>query len=112
MESIKNELRGRLRKKRNINLHSEIHALADELSSFFGERKKFAMYLGVVKRIGAAQARRIFSEVRDSDAREPGKLFFWKSRQIKTTPGASPAKGRKKAAPTRRQTSLFDKIGR
>ena len=112
MESIKNELRGRIQKKRNLNIHSEIHALADEISSYFGERKKFGMYLGVIKRIGAGRARAIFSEVKDGAARDPHKLFIWKCRQVKTAPAAA-GSTRQRAKPSRRrQISLFDKIGK
>jgi len=122
MESIKSNLQGRVQKKRNLNLHSEIHALADEISSYFGERKKFGMYLGVIKRIGVTRARAIFSEVRDGNARDPHKLFIWQSQQIKTKPAAAAEKGPARRSdagekrprskpPRRRQISLFDKIG-
>jgi len=81
MEGIKNLLHSQLEKKPNKRMHSEIHALADEISSYFGERQRFAMYLGVIKRVGVSRARAIFSEVKDSDARDPHKLFFWKCRK-------------------------------
>jgi hypothetical protein len=81
MEGIKKLLHEQLHKKPNKRLHSEIHALADEISSYFGERQRFAMYLGTIKRVGVSRARIIFSEVRDSDARDPRKLFFWKCRK-------------------------------
>lgn len=64
------------------NLHSKIHLLADELSKYFHEPKKFGMYLGVAKRIGFAKALQIFAEVKDSKAREPKKLFMWKVSQL------------------------------
>jgi hypothetical protein len=64
------------------NLHSKIHLLADELSKYFHEPKKFGMYLGVAKRIGFAKAQQIFAEVKDSKAREPKKLFMWKVKQL------------------------------
>ncbi|MFA6603522.1 MAG: hypothetical protein WCT10_01615 [Patescibacteria group bacterium] len=88
MEGIKQTLEARLKQKANTNIHSDIHALTDEVSSYFGERKKFGMYLGVIKRVGAARARVIFSEVRDSNAKDPAKLFFWKCR--KTSLAAPP----------------------
>lgn len=65
--------------KSNKNIHSEAHYWADTISSAFGERKKFAMYLGIIKRIGVAEAKRIFSEINDSQARNPAKLFLWKT---------------------------------
>jgi len=66
---------------KNKNLHSKIHLLADEISLFFGERKKFGMYLGVIKRIGFDQTCRIFGEIKESKAKDPKKLFMWLSRK-------------------------------
>lgn len=71
-------------RKQNKNIHSEVHYWTDIISTAFGERKKFAMYLGVIKRIGAKEAQRIFAEIKDSKASTPGKLFIWKSKQIKS----------------------------
>jgi len=68
--------------KPNKNIHSDIHALADEISTFFGERKLFGRYLGTIKRIGVARARSIFADVKEGKADNPGKLFFWKCRKI------------------------------
>ncbi len=70
--------------KPNKNIHSEVHYWTDVISTAFGERKRFAMYLGVIKRIGVAEAQKIFLEIKDSKVSSPGKLFFWKSKQIKT----------------------------
>ncbi len=64
-------------------LHSKDHLLADELSKYFHEPKKFAMYLGVIKRIGFATALRIFGEIKESKAQTPQKLFMWKVAQLK-----------------------------
>lgn len=79
MDSISNIVK--TNKSRNKNIHSEIHYWADVISSAFAERKKFAMYLGVIKRIGVKEAQRIFAEIKDSDAKNPGKLFVWKARR-------------------------------
>lgn len=75
-------------KKENKNIHSEIHYWADVISAAFGERKKFAMYLGVIKRIGPSEARRIFLEIQGANAENPGKLFIWRSKQA--PPAAAP----------------------
>lgn len=91
MERIKQLLASSLRHAPNKRLHSEIHALADEVSAFFGERKLFARYLGAIKRVGAAKARAIFSDVRQSDAREPRKLFFWKCGKANQTSTVKPS---------------------
>ncbi|MBI5254685.1 hypothetical protein HY932_02810 [Candidatus Falkowbacteria bacterium] len=69
------------KKTKNPNIHSEAHYWADVISTAFGERKKFAMYLGVIKRIGVPRARQIFGEIQESNAKQPGKLFVWKSKK-------------------------------
>ena len=78
MEGLKNILKKRTGAK-NKNIHSEAHYWADVISSAFGERKRFAMYLGVIKRIGIKEAQKIFAEVKQSNANNPGKLFVWKA---------------------------------
>jgi hypothetical protein len=67
----------------NKNIHSEIHYWADIISAAFGERKKFGMYLGVIKKIGVGEASRIFAEIQQSPCSNPGKLFLWKAKQKK-----------------------------
>lgn len=62
----------------NKNIHSEVHYWADVISSYFGERKKFGMYLGLIKRAGVERARQVFAEIKQSSAENPAKLFFWK----------------------------------
>jgi hypothetical protein len=62
-------------------MHSQIHALAKDISEEFGEPKKFAMYLGIIKNIGVNKASVIFSEIKQSSNIEtPGKLFVYKSK--------------------------------
>jgi len=109
MEGLKNLLRTKSPRRPNKNLHSDVHALADEISAFFGERNRFGMYLGAVKRLGIARARSIFSEVRQSNARDPLKLFFWKTREATKAAGPAPKKPRKKPKPRKAvQLSLID----
>ena len=78
---------GVIRKKKeeakpNTRIHSDAHALADEISTYFNERKRFAMYLGVIKRMGVTQARTLFAEVKaDANAQSPRKLFMWLARR-------------------------------
>lgn len=67
-------------KKPERGIHSEMHALAKEISEFCGEPKKFAMYLGVIKNIGLPHAYRIFAEMRQAKKiKTPGKLFLYLS---------------------------------
>ncbi|MEY4722793.1 MAG: hypothetical protein RLZZ324_306 [Candidatus Parcubacteria bacterium] len=65
------------RPKPNVKLHSEAHLLADEISTAFGERKRFAMYLGVINRVGPGEARRIFRELQLEAKGNLGKLFMY-----------------------------------
>ncbi len=67
-----------LRKK----LHSKNHLLADEISKYLNESKKFAMYLGITCRIGFETANRIFSEIKQSKAKDKAKLFMWKIKNL------------------------------
>lgn len=62
-------------------IHSEIHALAKDISEYCKEPKKFALYLGVIKRIGKNRAYQIFSEIKHSkNIKHPAKLFMFLSK--------------------------------
>lgn len=78
MEGVKNIIKRRTKLK-NKNIHSEAHYWADVIAREFHERKRFAMYLGIIKRIGLKEAKRIFAEIKESGASSPGKLFVWKT---------------------------------
>ena len=80
MDNISDILK--IERPKNKNIHSDIHYWTDVISSAFGERKKFAMYLGLIKKIGVPEARRIFAEIQESHVSSPGRLFFWKAKQI------------------------------
>ena len=61
-------------------IHTEMHALAKEISEYCGEPKKFAMYLGIIKNIGLPGAYKIFAEIKQSESvKERGKLFLYLS---------------------------------
>ncbi|MFA6427384.1 MAG: hypothetical protein WCW16_02975 [Candidatus Magasanikbacteria bacterium] len=93
MDGISNILKKEpVKKDQNKNIHSEIHYWADVISSAFGERKKFGMYLGVIKRIGVSRARQIFGEIQESNTSNPGKLFVWKSSEKTTNDEQPPIK--------------------
>ena len=65
-------------------IHSEIHALAKDISEYCREPKKFALYLGVIKRIGKNRAYQIFSEMKQSkDIKSRAKLFMYLSKDVK-----------------------------
>jgi hypothetical protein len=66
------------KKKTAARLHTKNHLLADEISRYFNEPKKFAMYLGIIGRAGFGRAYRIFAEIKQSKTKTPAKLFMWK----------------------------------
>lgn len=87
MDDIKGLLSKRLKaSKPNVRIHSEAHALADEISGAFGERNRFAMYLGVIKRVGVPMARRIYQEIKQESKGHLGKLFMFRCRQAPKDP--------------------------
>lgn len=73
-------------------MHSDAHVLAAEISAHFSERKKFALYLAVIRRIGVPQARTLFASIKsgDVDAQNPRKFFMWLSKSEPKKP-AKPA---------------------
>lgn len=82
MEGIGDVIRKKSGARANRRLHSEAHVLADEISAHFREPKRFAMYLGVIKRLGVARTRAIFARVKAEAAeiQNPRKLFMWLTR--------------------------------
>lgn len=83
--NLKESLGKRLAEKGKF-LHSKEHLLADEISRYFREEKKFGMYLGIIKRTGFSETLRAFSETKQSKIPEKDKvkLFMWKIKQLKT----------------------------
>ncbi len=68
-------------------IHSEIHSLAKDISEYCKEPKKFALYLGVIKRIGTKRAYQIFSEIKQSrNIKHPAKMFMFLSKSKKPMP--------------------------
>ena len=96
-------------------MHSEAHVLAADISAHFAERKKFALYLAIVRRIGVPQARTLFAEIKSGDANmaNPRKFFMWSARRTSEAPkaktAAKPRKPRKK--PGTKQLDLNDFLG-
>ncbi|KKR49202.1 MAG: hypothetical protein UT86_C0001G0174 [Candidatus Magasanikbacteria bacterium GW2011_GWC2_40_17] len=82
MEGIQKIIKQKLSAE-NKQIHSPLQYWADIISQSFGERKKFGMYLGIIKRIGLEEAKKIFAEIKQSNVQNPGKLFLWKSKQKK-----------------------------
>lgn len=87
MDGIKGILSKRAKAAPNKRIHSPVHALADEISTAFGERKRFAMYLGVINRVGIQEARSIFSRLnQEAKVTDKGKLFMFLCRKAPTKP--------------------------
>ncbi|HUT96319.1 MAG TPA: hypothetical protein VMW82_02000 [Candidatus Paceibacterota bacterium] len=62
-------------------MHSEIHAITKDISEYCKEPKKFALYLGIIKRIGKNRAYQILSEMKQSkDIESRAKLFMYLSK--------------------------------
>ena len=62
-------------------MHSELHALAKDISEYCKEPKKFALYLGVIKRTGKDRTYQIFSEIKHSkNVKSSAKLFMFLSK--------------------------------
>ncbi len=85
MEGIGGVIKKRAGATVNKRLHSEAHVLAEEMSIYFNERKKFGMYLGVITRMGIPKARAIFAELKSESANvaSPRKLFMWLAKNPK-----------------------------
>ena len=61
------------------SIHSKEHLLAKDISEAFGEPKKFALYLGTIKRVGFEKATQVFAELNQSrNIKTPARLFMWK----------------------------------
>ncbi len=91
MDDLKKLLAKRAPVKVNKNLHSPVHALADEITTAFGERKRFAMYLGTINRIGVERARGIYRQLQqEGNAKNKGKLFMFLCKKEKTVPKTVP----------------------
>ncbi len=92
---IKGVLKRLIKRKPDWGIHSEIHALAKDISEYCGEPKKFAMYLGIIKRIGKNRAYQIFSEIKQSkDIKSRAKIFMYLSRDKKKNDSTHPKRGR------------------
>ena len=64
-----------------LGIHSEVHALVDEIRKSFGETSKkgigsFGYYLGFFTRIGVVRIRQLYAE--SKDAADPKKAFWWR----------------------------------
>ena len=82
MNNIQTLLQNYQVKPVNKNIHSEIHLLADEISTYFNEKRLFGMYLGIIKRISVQQARSLFKQLQETKGRTAGRLFVYLSKRV------------------------------
>ena len=72
-------------KKPVHGMHSEIHALAKDISELCGEPKRFGRYLGTIKRIGVQAGYQVLSELRGAitrgNVKNPAALFMYKTKR-------------------------------
>ena len=72
------EIKRQFKKRSEQHIHSPAHALADELSNKFADRKHFGFYLKLALTYDHGFLRRIAGEVLESQAtKKPGALFAY-----------------------------------
>ena len=86
IEDLKSSFNKIQSKTPNPHLHSELHALVDEVRILFGETAKkgpgsFGFYLGFFKRLGIKKVHQILAEMKESKVSDSAKLFWWKVKQ-------------------------------
>jgi hypothetical protein len=77
---IKKRIESKEQHIENKNIHSRLHFVVDEMTTYFGEKKKFGVYLGLVKRVGIQNAYDIYSRFKENGDRRAA-LFFWHLKQ-------------------------------
>lgn len=68
-------------KTAKATIHSEAHALALDLSNACGEPKKYALYLGIVSRVGLVRGYVMLSKLKDprSGIKHPARWLMWQA---------------------------------
>jgi phage host-nuclease inhibitor protein Gam len=73
-------------KKSHRTIHSEIHALAKDISEYCAEPRGFALYLGRIKTVGLPVAYQAFSElrerVRQRAIKYPSRWWMWRTKHL------------------------------
>ena len=72
--------------KRNSNLHSPAHLLAEELRLQFNEPGNFKFYLGIALRTDHKVVRRIAAEVMEKKVDNAAALFAYKIKEFNSQP--------------------------
>ena len=67
-------------------LHSEMHLLTDEITTFCNEPKLFAQFLGRIKTVGLPVSYQAFSELKDGTQRrtirQPGRWWMVRTKSL------------------------------
>jgi len=97
MEELSKSIKKIKLQKRNPHLHSELHALVDEVRIQFGETAKkgvgsFSFYLGFFKRLGVGKVRQILAEMKESEMEDEKRLFWYKVKHEGSSPHTPPDK--------------------
>lgn len=64
-------------------IHSPLHEFIDETRNEWNDKFSFGVWLGLVKNVPLSILYMIRGDIRDSNAKSPAKLFFWKVREWK-----------------------------
>ena len=75
--------------KKSQFLHSKNHVLADELSSKFGEPKRFGFYLKMAIKYNHELLRGIAGRVMEGNPKKPGALFAYLIKKETAKPNGS-----------------------
>lgn len=64
-------------------IHSELHEFIDETREEWNDKLSFGRWLGLLKDVPLTILYQIRGSIRESNARIPAKLFFWKVKELK-----------------------------
>ena len=68
--------------KINPRIHSELHEFIDETRKEWNDLANFGYWLGRTKDIPMSTLYQIRASIRESNAKTPAKLFFWKIKEL------------------------------
>ncbi len=73
-------------KKARRTIHSEMHALAKDVSEFCDEPERFARYLGRIKSVGLPVAYHAFSDLKDGvrrrSVKNAARWWMWRTKDL------------------------------
>lgn len=60
--------------EKKTRIYTQAQALAEEISKYFNEPKKFGMYIGIIHRVGIPLATRVYADLKEQGKKD-GRLF-------------------------------------